>query len=69
MQTRVRDIYNKAIEVIRSCESVYHIAAATMYVDLAIKQIRPKGNKSRSIDLMVSNLKYYLRMKKKAIVA
>lgn len=69
MQTRVRDIYNKAIKVIRSCESVYHIEAATRYADLAIKQIRPKGNKSRSIDLMVSNLKYYLRMKKKAIMA
>lgn len=67
MQTRVRDIYNKAIDVIQSCKSIYHIEATIKYVDLATKQLKHIDNKSRSIDLMVSNLNYYLRMKRKAM--
>lgn len=63
MQTRTRDIYNKAINVIRSCETIHHIDVAYRYVDLAITQIMLNSNKSRSIDidLMVKNLAYYLR--------
>lgn len=67
MQITNRDIYKKTIQVIRSCDSIYHIEAATRYVNLAIKQIRHNGNTSMSIDLMISNLKYYLRMKRKAM--
>ncbi len=67
MQTRTLSIYSKAIDVIKSCKTVKHIDSANRYVDLAIKQIGLDTDKPKSIQLMVSNLQYYLRMKKKAV--
>jgi hypothetical protein len=68
MSATIRDIYTKAIDVVRSCKTIHQVESATKYVDLAIKRIDSEKSKSKSIKLMVSNLEYYLRMKKKAIM-